>query len=65
MMTTCDACEKTTNTGNRCICHSCSLNDRCKKAKEHCRERDDCPIGCYTDPFNSWVPMEGGLQSAT
>lgn len=44
MKTKCDACEK------NCLCHFCLLNDRCKKATEHCREREDCPIDCYTSP---------------
>lgn len=62
MRTTCDACEKTTQGGQQCICHFCLLNDRCKKATEHCRVRDDCPIDCFTTPTNAWVPMEGGPQ---
>lgn len=62
MMTTCDACKKTTLSGQQCICHFCLLNDRCKKATEHCRARDDCPIDCFTTPANAWVPMEGGPQ---
>lgn len=57
MMTTCDACKKTTPGGQQCICHFCLLNDRCKKATEHCRARDDCPIDCFTTPANAWVPM--------
>lgn len=53
----CETCKN-----RSCICHSCLLNDRCRKATEQCQERDDCPVGYYTTPANAWVPMEGGPQ---
>ena len=57
MITKCDECKKRTNTNNFCICKYCVLNDRCKKAIEHCRERDECPIHSYTDWAGRFVPM--------
>lgn len=55
MITKCDKCHKRTNTNRFCICHSCVLNDRCEKAIDHCRERNECPIDSFESVYASIV----------